>query len=211
MRWLLAALMPLGLSQAEHAHNAGDVAVISAAQGPYLYSAQPVPALAGGVMLRRISPDGVLYWSQSYGRSLGEEATALGVVPDGGVLLAGARKRGCFLARWDAQGRLGWESSPEPYGQCRPAVVIADALGSVYTFASVSNGRGGFEAVVLAFSPKGEQRWRWRYPAADTAYAQSLQLEPRGDRLRGHVLRHVGPDFVEEFFRLDLEGRPLDR
>lgn len=184
--------------------------MVSAAQGAYLYSAQP-GAYAGTIVVRRVSPDGGLYWSESYGRNQGEEATALGVAADGGAVLAGARKKGCFIARWDAGGRLGWEGSPEPYGQCRPAAVLTDAVGSSYLLASVSNGNGGFDAVVLAFNAKGEQRWKWRYPANDTVYARNLVLDPKGDRLRGYVLRREGLDFVEEFFRLDLEGRRLDR
>lgn len=183
---------------------------MSAAQGPYLYSAQPGP-YAGIIVLRRVSPDGGLYWSESFGRSQGEEATALGVASDGGAVLGGARTKGCFLVRWDAAGRQRWETSPEQHGQCRPAAVLTDAVGSSYVLASVSNGGGGFDAVVLAFNHKGEQRWKWRYPASDTVYARNLVLDPKGDRLRGYVLRREGAEFVEEFFRLDLDGRRLDR
>lgn len=183
---------------------------MSAAQGPYLYSAQPGP-YAGTVLLRRVSPEGGLFWSDSFGRNQGEEATALGVASDGGAVLGGARKRGCFLARWDAHGRMTWETAPESYGQCRPAAVVTDTLNSAYMLASVSNGGGGFDAVVLAFNHKGEQRWKWRYPASDTVYARNLVLDPKGDRLRGFVLRRDGAEFIEEFFRLDLEGRRLDR
>jgi hypothetical protein len=211
VRTLLGALLLLAASsRAEHSNNAGDSTVVSAAQGAYLYSAQPGP-YAGSIVVRRVSPDGGLYWSEGFGRNQGEEATALGVAADGGAVLGGARKKGCFLARWDAQGRLAWEASPEPYGQCRPAAVVTDALNSAYVLASVSNGGGGFDAVVLAFNHKGEQRWRFRYPANDTVYARNLVLDPRGDRLRGYVLRRDGAEFVEEFFRLDLEGRRLDR
>lgn len=210
---MLRLLLPLLLaapSRAEHSSAAGDATVVSAAQGAYLYSAQPGP-YPGTIVARRVSPDGGLYWSESYGRNQGEEATALGVAADGGAILGGARRRGCFLVRWDAAGRLGWEASPEPYGQCRPAAVLTDAVGSSYMLASVSNGNGGFDAVVLAFDQKGEQRWKWRYPANDTVYARNLVLDPKGDRLRGYVLRRDGVDFVEEFFRLDLDGRRLDR
>lgn len=206
---ILCLCVPAG---AEHARNAGDEIVVSAARGPYLYSAQPVAhALNGQLVVRRVSPDGGLYWSESYGRGQGEEATALGVTADGGAALAGARKRGCFFVRWDAHGRLLWDASPEQSAQCRPAAVLTDAVGVAYVLMTVSKASGGFEAVVLALDAKGEQRWRWRYPADDTAYARSLTLDPKGDRLRGFVLRRSGAEFVEEFFRLDLDGRRLDR
>lgn len=152
-----------------------------------------------------------MYWSEAYGRIQGEEATALGIASDGGVVLAGARTRGCFTARWDAQGRLRWESSPETYGQCRPTAVVTDGGGAAYVLAAIANASGGFDAVVLALDAKGEQRWRWRYPAQDTAYARNLVLDSKGDRLRGFVLRRDGAHFIEEFFQLDLEGRRLDR
>lgn len=211
MRLLLLALCLAAPSRAEHARSGGDELVVSAAQGPFLYTAQPSAFAGGPVVLRRVSPDGGLYWSESFGRGQGEEATALGVGADGGVVLAGARRKGCFLARWDAAGRLRWDAGLEPYGQCRPAAVLGDAVGSAYLLASVSNGGGGFDAVVLSFDARGEQRWRWRYPAGGTVYARSLVLDPKGDRLRGYVLRRDGPEFVEESFRLDLDGRRLDR
>lgn len=211
MRALLLLPLLAAPARAEHSASAGgDSVVVSAAQGAYLYSAQPGP-YGGTIIVRRVSPDGGLYWSESYGRGQGEEATALGVAADGGAVLGGARKKGCFLARWDGSGRLGFEVSPEPYGQCRPAAVLTDATGSAYVMATVSNNAGGFDAVVLAFNQKGEQRWKFRYPANDTVYARNLVLDPRGDRLRGYVLRRAGAEFIEEFFRLDLEGRRLDR
>jgi outer membrane protein assembly factor BamB len=206
---LLAVLLSLP-ARAEHGAGGGDAAVVSAAQGAYLYSAQP-GNYAGSLVLRRVSPDGGLYWSENYGRNQGEEATALAVSADGGAVLAGAKTKGCFAARWDGSGRLVWEIGPEPYGQCRPAAAVSDAEGTSYLLVSVSNGGGGFDAVVLAFDGRGEQRWRWRYPASDTVYARNLVLDPKGDRLRGYVLRRSGTEFVEEFFRLDLDGRRLDR
>ncbi len=212
MKTALAMLLLAATASAEHARNAGDDAVISASRGSFLYAAEPAHHTAAGqVVVRRVSHEGGLLWSETYGRGQGEEATALGVTSDGGAALAGARKKGCFVVRWDAHGRMLWEAAPEPYGQCRPAASVTDVTGAAYVMATVANGNGGFDAVVLAFDARGEQRWRWRYPANGTVYARNLTLDPKGDRLRGFVLRRDGAEFIEEFFRLDLDGRRLDR
>lgn len=207
-----AALLAAVPARAEHAQDGGQEAVVSAARGEFLYSAEPFAfGVNGQVVLRRVSHEGGLVWNETFGRNQGEEASAVGVTADGGAVLAGARRRGCFVARWDATGRRAWDVAPESFAQCRPAAVLTDNVGSAYVLATVSNAAGGFDVVVLAFDAKGEQRWRWRYPSSDTVYARNLTLDPRGDRLRGYVLRRVGTEFVEEFFRLDLDGRRLDR
>lgn len=212
MRLLLPALLLAATASAEHARNAGDDAVVSASRGSFLYAAEPAHFTATGqVVVRRVSHEGGLLWSETYGRNQGEEASALGVTEGGGVVLAGALRRGCFVVRWDAHGRQQWETTPEAHAQCRPAAALTDAAGSAYVLVTASNGGGGFDAVVLAFNAKGEQRWSWRYPANGTVYARNLLLDTRGDRLRGFVLRSVNGAFIEEFFRLDLDGRRLDR
>ncbi len=212
MRLLMLLLCLAEPSRAEHVHDGGGEAVVSVAKGALVFTAQHAHIGAGTqLVVRRLSPDGGEYWRDAYGRNQGEEAAALGITADGGVVLAGARKRGCFAARWDAQGRVRWDAASDASAQCRPAAVVSDAVGSSYLLATVSDGRGGFEAVVTAFDTRGDQRWRFRYPAPDTAYARDLILDPRGDRVHAFVLRRVGAEFVEEFFRLDLDGRRLDR
>ncbi|MDX6769587.1 MAG: hypothetical protein SF051_08655 [Elusimicrobiota bacterium] len=212
MRLLLAAALLAAPAAAEHRHDGEAETVVSAAKGAFVFTAQHAHAGAGvQLIVRRLSPDGGEYWRDAYGRNQGEEAAALGIAADGGVVLAGARRRGCFAVRWDAQGRVRWEATTDASAQCRPAAVVSDAAGSSYMLATVADGRGGFEPVVVAFDARGDQRWRFRYPAPDTAYARDLILDPRGDRVHGFVLRRVGSEFVEEFYSLDHDGRRLDR
>jgi len=124
------------------------------------------------------------------------------------VIVAGSFKNGCFVARFDAQGRPVWEINPPASGSCRPAGVVSDNEGGAYLLATV-DGRAGFDAVIWKFTPRGDSAWSCRRDASEPLYAQNLYLDPRGDRLRAFVLRKRGTDFVEEFFRLDLAGRLL--
>ena len=181
---------------------------MSVAAGDLLYTAVPLPGgINGQLNLRRLAVDGGVFWEQRWGRGRGEEPTSLATAPDGGVVLAGALRRGCFAVRYDATGRLLWEAAPGS-GQCRPAGVVTDAESASYLLATVE-GPAGFEAVVWKLNARGEVLWNHRYAQSDPVYAQNLYLDPRGDRIRAFVLRKRGTEFIEEFFRLDLAGRRL--
>lgn len=207
----MKALLPLLLlaSPARAHHVASDASeTVSVAKGETIYAASPVAGVNARFVVRRLSSDGGVLWETSYGRGQGEEPVAIAATQDGGVVVSGARKGGCFLVRWDAQGRLFYEVSPTGSGQCRPAGVVVDGEGSAYVLGTVE-GRNGFDAMVWKFGPRGDQLWTYRYSTVATVYARDLYLDPRGDRVRAFVLRKDGTNFVEEFFRLDVEGRKL--
>ncbi len=204
----LLVLLPHAAARAELSSGGGS-GTVSVAAGDLLYTAVPLRAgINGQFSLRRLAPDGGVYWEQKWGRGQGEDPTSLAVTPDGGAVVAGALRRGCFAARFGADGRLIWEAAPSASGQCRPAGIVVDAEGASYLLATAS-GAAGFEAVVWKFNARGEQLWDYRYRRISDVYAQNLYLDPRGDRLRAFVLRKNGAEFVEEFFRLDLAGRLL--
>lgn len=195
-------------ASAEHIAGGG-AGPVSIAAGGLIYSAAPIPGgINGQIVVRRLSPDGGVFWETRFGRGRGEEAAAIATTPDGGVVVAGSFKGGCFAARFDAQGRSVWEVTPPVSGQCRPAGVVVDNEGDSYLLATV-DGRAGFDAMIWKFTARGDSSWSYRRDSSESLYAQNLYLDPRGDRLRAFVLRKRGAEFVEEFFRLDLAGRLL--
>jgi len=187
----------------------GGGATISAAAGELIYTAQPAPSgVNGQIVLRKLAADGGVFWDLRFGRGRGDEATALATTADGGVVVAGPYRGGCFAARWDGQGRSVWEVSPNGSGLCHPAGVVSDGEGSTYVLAAVK-GAAGFDAMVWKLSRKGDVVWSYRHSSNESLYPQNLYLDPRGDRVRAYVLRKSGPEYVEEFFRLDSAGRKL--
>lgn len=205
LAFLLLLAIPV---RAEHIAGGGG-GTVSIAAGELIYAAAP---LQGGInaqlVVRRLSAEGGVFWEQRWGRGRGEEPTAIATTPDGGVIVAGSHKGGCFAARFDSTGRAVWEISPSASGLCRPAGVVTDAEGGAYLLATV-DGRSGYDAMVWKLTPRGDIGWTYRREASESLYAQNLYLDPRGDRLRAFLLRKRGTDFIEEFFRLDLAGRVL--
>ena len=194
--------------RAEHISGGGG-GTISVASGDIIYTAMLLPGgINGQFVLRRLAADGGVFWEQRWGRGRGEEPTAIATAPDGGVVVAGAYKGGCFAARFDSQGRSVWEAAPNASGLCRPAGVVTDGEGSAYLLATV-DGSAGYDAMVWKLGSRGDVLWTYRRNSNESLYAQNLYLDPRGDRLRAFVLRKRGTDFIEEFFRLDLAGRVL--
>ena len=123
MKALAAALLLVGFVRAEHS-DVGGSGTISTAAGDVIYAAVPVPSpggINGQFIVRRLSADGGVFWEQRWGRGRGDEATAIAATPDGGVVVAGAYRGGCFAVRFDAQGRSVWEVSPSATGLCHPA------------------------------------------------------------------------------------------
>lgn len=204
---VLVAAFLTGPARASHV-SGGGTPTVSVAAGDLIYTATPALGINAQFTVRRLAADGGVVWEVGYGRGRAEEATAIAATPDGGVVVAGANKDGCFIARWDSQGRLVWEGTPTNRGQCRPAGVVVDGEASSYLLATIE-GSAGFDAMTWKFGPKGDQVWSYRYASNETLYAQNLYLDPRGDRLRAFVLRKHGTEYVEEFFRLDLAGRKL--
>ena len=203
---LLLLLLTLP-ARCEHIAGGGG-GTVSIANGDLIYAALPVAGgINGQLVVRRLSPDGGVFWEQRYGRGRGETPTAITTTPDGGAIVAGDYKGGCFAARFDAQGRVVWEVNPLS-GLCRPAGVVTDADGESYLLATVDGG-GGYDALVWKFSARGDVAWTHRHHSSEALYAQNLYLDPRGDRVRAFVLRKRGTEFIEEFFRLDLSGRLL--
>lgn len=183
--------------------------MVSTASGEMIFTVQPLPnGINGQLVVRRLSPDGGVIWEQAWGRGRAEDATAIAPTPDGGVVIAGAYKGGCFTTRFDSQGRIAWEATPNSTGLCRPAGVVSDGAGVVYMLATI-DGTAGYDAMVWSLGGRGDVAWNYRYASNEALYAQNLYLDPRGDRLRAFVLRKRGTDFLEEFFRLDLSGRKL--
>lgn len=208
MKALLAALLLAVPASADHIAGGG-AATLSSSLGEIIHTAQPVPGgINGQIVLRRLAPDGGVYWEQRFGRGRREEPSALAASPDGGVVLAGPYKGGCFVARFDSQGRPTWDATPVNTGVCNPAGVVIDAEGSVYLLAAIT-GSAGFDAMVWKLSNRGDVLWTYRYATTGSAYPQNLYLDPRGDRVRAYVLRKSGMEYVEEFFRLDSAGRRL--
>jgi hypothetical protein len=204
----LAALFFSTPSRAEDSAGGGG-GLVSVANGEMIFTAQPIQGgINGQIVVRRLSPDGGVIWEQNWGRGRGEDATSIATMPDGGVVVAGAYKNGCFAARFDSQGRVVWEISPNSTGLCRPAGVVADGAGAVYLLATV-DGSAGYDAMVWSVGARGDVAWNYRHASNEALYAQNLYLDPRGDRLRAFVLRKRGTEFLEEFFRLDLTGRRL--
>lgn len=205
---ILFALLLAASVRAEHSAGGGG-GTVSIAAGELIYSAAPIPGgINAQIIVRRLAPDGGVFWETRFGRGRGEEPSAIATTPDGGVIVAGSFKNGCFAARFDAQGRPVWEVTPPASGSCRPAGVVSDNEGAAYLLATV-DGRAGFDALIWKFTPRGDASWSYRRDASESLYAQNLYLDPRGDRLRAFVLRKRGAEFVEEFFRLDLAGRLL--
>ncbi len=189
--------------------SGGGGGTISIAGGDLIYAAMPLPGgINGQFIVRRLAADGGVLWEQRWGRGRAEEATVIATTPDGGVVVAGAYKGGCFAARFDGQGRSVWEAAPNSTGLCHPAGVVTDAEGNAYLLAAV-DGKAGFDAMVWKLSARGELSWNYRYAANEALYPQNLYLDPRGDRLRAFVLRKRGTEYIEEFFRLDLAGHRL--
>jgi hypothetical protein len=204
---ILFALLLAQSALAEHIAGGGAVTV-SVAAGDIIYSAAPLQGgINGQVVVRRLAPDGGVFWEQRWGRGRGEEATSISTTPDGGVVVAGAYK-GCFAARFDSQGRSMWDVSPVSTGLCRPAGVVTDAEGRSYLLTTI-DGQAGYDAMVWKLGRDGDIVWTHRHNSSESLYAQNLYLDPRGDRIRAFILRKRGTDFIEEFFRLDLDGRLL--
>lgn len=204
----LALLLLLAFPvQAKHIAGGGG-GTVSIANGDLIYAAMPVAGgINGQIIVRRLSADGGVFWEQRWGLGRDEEPTAIATTPDGGVVVTGATKGGCFIVRFDPQGRIVWEASPLS-GLCRPAGVVTDAEGEVYLLATI-DGSAGYDAMVWKLGQRGDIVWTHRHHANEALYAQNLYLDPRGDRVRVFVLRKRGTEFIEEFFRLDLAGRVL--
>jgi hypothetical protein len=204
----LALLLLLALpAQARHIAEGGG-STVSVAKGDLIYVAMPAAAgINGQISVRRLSADGGVFWEQRWGRGRDEEPTAIVTTPDGGVVVAGSFKGGCFIVRFDSSGRIVWEASPIS-GQCSPAGVVTDAEGEAYLLATV-DGSAGYDAMVWKFSSRGDVSWTHRHHSSEALYAQNLYLDPRGDRLRVFVLRKRDTAFLEEFFLLDPVGRVL--
>ncbi|MBK8565399.1 MAG: hypothetical protein IPN76_19145 [Saprospiraceae bacterium] len=69
------------------------------------------------VYLLKISDNGILEWSQTYGGAFGEWGTYIAQIPGGGFALAGSTQRfnnwfdDVYLVRTDADGALLWQQS----------------------------------------------------------------------------------------------------
>ena len=211
MKGLILALLLSAPARAERADGGGAPAALSAAYGDAIYVALALPAgVNGQVALRRLAPDGGVLWETRWGRGRGEEPLAIATSPEGGAVVVGAHARGCFGVKFDAPGRVAWETDlPAGSGQCRPAAVVADGAGATYALGTVS-GSDGFDAMAWKLDRGGSRLWSYRYDRPGAVYAQNLYLDPRGDRLHAFVQLSLNGRFSSEFFKLDLDGRRIE-
>jgi outer membrane protein assembly factor BamB len=205
----LAFLLLLAFPVRAEQSAGGGAATVSVASGDLIYAAAPLQGgINGQIVVRRLAADGGVVWEQTWGRGRSEEATGIATMADGGVVVAGSYKGGCFAVRFDGQGRSVWEAAPVSTGLCHPAGVVTDAESNTYLLAAI-DGAAGFDAIVWKLSKNGDSAWNYRYSSNESLYPQNLYLDPRGDRLRAFVLRKHGTEYLEEFFRLDVAGRRL--
>jgi hypothetical protein len=150
------------------------------------------------VFLVKLSASGEPIWARSFGSELNDEAYSMDILPDGGVVIAGACYGGgpfgppagggieAFVARLDAQGTLDWSHVFGGAGPDRAKAVRFAANGDVVAAGSLSGtldfGDGpittdGEDAFVARWTAKGAQRWARVFGGPLTQQVESLAAD----------------------------------
>ncbi|EJN58492.1 hypothetical protein [Halogranum rubrum] len=121
-------------------------------------------------LLGKLTADGSVEWTKSYGADGGEFA-AVEQTPDGGYALAGqVFSNGYWTMKTDSEGVEEWSASGRE-GRAKDVAVTAD--GDVLSTGNVV-GSGGFSPYLARFAPDGTVRFKTQYDAIDASSANGV-------------------------------------
>ena len=144
---------------------------------------------AGGAdaWVLRLDAGGSLLWEHTFGGALGDMATALAVLPDGGFAVAGwTESKGAgdlvvWVLRLDAAGNLVWDRTFGAAVEDTAAALIVLADGGLAVAGiTESKGAGGLDVWVLRLDAAGNLLWDRTFGGADWDAAQALTALPDG-------------------------------
>lgn len=137
-------------------------------------------ALAGAVIadgtaqpwVVTVDANGQQTFSRVYEADDGPSVKALGLTPDGGLVLAGEtrgaadRQGEMYVTKLDAEGRRAWTDRPNPLGAggtLFDVTVLDDGRSVVAGGVATRDGSDGYLA---GYGPDGDRRWQHRYGGA---------------------------------------------
>jgi len=151
----------------------------------------------------RLTPDGALQWSHTYGGSGGDSFISVAVETDGSIIAAGlaSSKDGDFpidqsypdassgtvIVRMAPDGGLQWAHTLSGNAETFLNSVAVAPDGSIIAagFTTASEGdipvrQGGLDAVVVRLTPDGGLQWSHTYGGSDTDHFSSVAVAPDG-------------------------------
>lgn len=138
------------------------------ANGDLLIAAETRGTGAGGwdLLLMRVSDEGVMRWSKTYGAAGDDFGWDARATADGGVIFvgytanAGAGEEDIYLMKTDAEGEPAWTCVYGGTGTDRGySVQQTEDAGYLVCGTTTSFGRGGQDVVLLRTDESGEPAW----------------------------------------------------
>jgi len=119
--------------------------------------------------------------------------------------VGGDSSQGCFVSRWNGEGRLLWSSDLVLGTECHTRTLVVDSDNNTYLLATTSVD-GALAATVWKIDRHGNVEWNYRdYPNAPD-YAFALLLTAKADLLTVTAVRREGSGWRYTNLALDPNG-----
>jgi uncharacterized delta-60 repeat protein len=139
---------------------------------------------AGGrdVWVLRLNPDGAIAWQNTYGGSAHEEARALDLTADGGIIVAGESNNDAWVLKLNPDGTVAWQKTygDPAFVEKAYAVQQTDDDGDGFKDDGyIVAGENNDDAWVLKLNPDGTVAWQKAY--GDVLYVEKAYAVKQTD------------------------------
>lgn len=204
-----------------------DAGAAAAVSGGGFFVAGYTASSGGGeedFILLRLSPEGSLLWSKTYGGTRSEIAAGMAVLPDGGCVIAGTSgtfggdNNDFWVVRVDADGQELWRrgygtafdgaaSARTPFDWCRSLAATPDGG---FVLAGMTNSRDIMDALVVKLDGRGETVWtRTLSWGAFYDFGCAVAARPDGSLALAGVVKSASGDNDIVLAGLAANGEPM--
>ena len=123
----------------------------------------------------------------------------------GTVIVAGDSSDGCFVTRWNGEGRLLWSADLQLGTECHARTLVVDSDNNTYMLATTTVD-GAYAATVWKIDRHGSVEWNYRDDPNAPDYAFALLLSAKADIINVTAVRRDGAGWIYTNFALDPRG-----
>jgi len=198
--------LALGALPARAASPRSGTAAFAVALGPAAFAVTSDPnSINGRLVVRRLGLDGGLLWEQRWGSGRNETPVEAAVTLSGTIIVGGDSSQGCFVSRWNGDGRLLWSSDLVLGTECHTRTLVVDSENNTYLLATTTVD-GAFAATVWKLDRHGNVLWNYRDDPNAPDYAFALLLSAKADLAVVTAVRRDGSGWQYTNFALDPNG-----
>jgi hypothetical protein len=206
VKFFLGALLLFGAAPSDAASSRSGTAAFAVALGPAAFAVAADPnSINGRLIVRRLDLGGGLLWEQRWGSGRDETPVEAAVTLSGTLVVAGDSSQGCFVTRWNGDGRLLWSTDLLVGTECHTRTLVVDSENNSYVLGTTTQD-GVFAATVWKIDRHGTVEWSYRDDPDAPNYAFALLLSAKADLVTITAVRRQGAGWAYNNFALDPNG-----